>query len=784
MLTLLTTFLYAQVPADQEVIVIEGGVENIGLLEKTINEDVLDNGNRINPNRVYMLKANTVYFMESRIQFGGPDIEETSATLTIVGEEVEGGKKPIVLSSPRDGGNAFTHVVHGSLTLKNLYWPARTVSNRGATLFSILRDRQTLRMEDVVTEFALSGDLISMRQVDGPANIFLKDCYFRDNSQFENSFNFAVIARGDNGEPIDTLSVQNCTVANSGLTFFGKNNPINFLFFDHNSIINTPKYVFFFEQYKEAYFTNNLFVNCNWEGECQSTQETQLQSQIAEAATGGHPVGITNVMEIDPMLWELGHGFVPEMEDVIWLSSNNIHFTSPFLDKYYNGEFNDVGDFPLSYRAWSADISDEDLPIPVTNVAPAFISNYAQAIINEYEGIIAEGNYDNTINPEVATKSIPNQEIGDEFARMARRNYGVPDPGDFDKLSIAFGDLDPTTIPGVETENGDGITQISDFIEDFSYAADVRSEIDGMPMGALTWWSDMEYDADGALATVQEYYNNLLNGGGVDPTEILADFNGSFENDFDFWRFYEVPNAIGSVAEIVTDPEHVIDGEKAARITYVEPTDDLVDRSLDSWDSNTPLQPNTEYFGSFWAKKDAASPEGSIQTTYGLFDAERNVVGESGEGFPLTNEYQQFEFSFTTNENTDRGWLAFRWKTADNSAFLPGIIYIDHVRLSTDRALVPVKNVSADNLIAQLKEVYPNPFNDVTTINYNLVEAANVQVVIYNSYGQQVAELLNGKVPAGEHQLTWDAQHLPNGIYTVGLKTGDTLSAKRVILLK
>lgn len=780
MLILTTAFLHAQVPADQEVIVIEGGTENIGLLEKTINEDVLADGSRINPNRVYMLKANTIYFMQSRIQFGGPDIPESNATLTIIGEE--GGKKPIILSSPLDGGDAFTHNVHGSLTLKNIYWPARTTSNKGATLFSLLRTEQTLYLEDMVHEFALNGDLYSLRQVEGPANIIIKNSYFRDNSQFANSFNFAVVARGDNGEPIDSLIVQNSTVANSGLTFFGKNNPINFVFFDHNTIVNTPKYVFFFEQYKEAYFTNNIFINCNWEGECQSTQETQLQSQIENALTGGHPVGITNLMPIDSNLWQLGHGSVPAQEDVKWLSSNNVHFTSPFLNNYYNGQFNDVGDYPLSYRAWSADIEEGDLPIPVTSVPPPFISDYTQNLVDQYEGVIAEGNFDNTLDLDMVTKSIPDQTIGDEFARMGRRNYGVPNPGEFDPLSIAFGDLDPTTVPGVETENGDGISTVTDFIEDFSYTSDARSAIDNKPMGSLLWWTGDEgqYDEDGALQTVLDYYQFLLEG---DTTvNVLAGFNGSFEQDLQFWRFYEVPNSLGSVAEIVTDPEHVIDGEKAAKVTYVAADETLVDRSLDNWDSNMPLEAGKEYFGSFYAKKDSAST-GAIAMTMGFFDGDRNVVGEQGASYPLTNEYQQFYFNFTTTEDTEKGWLAFRWKSLDGADFVPGIVYLDHIQLSRDSLVVSVEDLlGVDKRQGELKAVYPNPFNTSTTINYSLSEASNVEITIFDLYGRSIKQLVNEKLPAGAYEVEWSPNDAANGIYVVAMRAGRDVSFKQIVL--
>ncbi len=91
------TAVFAQVPAEQEVIVIPGGAGNIGLLETTINEDVDASGNRINPNRIYQLQKDKIYIMQSAIEFGN-ELTDTTSTLIIIGEE--GGNLPVVLMQP------------------------------------------------------------------------------------------------------------------------------------------------------------------------------------------------------------------------------------------------------------------------------------------------------------------------------------------------------------------------------------------------------------------------------------------------------------------------------------------------------------------------------------------------------------------------------------------------------------------------------------------------------------------------------------------------------------
>jgi hypothetical protein len=460
--------------------------------------------------------------MQSRIQFGGTNVLDTTSTLIIVGET--GGNKPIVFMTPKDGGPAFTNLVHGSLTLKNIYWPATTTTNLGVTLFMLYRSRQTLRVEDCVTEGCIGGDLLDLTNVRGPANIFFKNCYFRDNTQFTNSWNFATVIRGTNGEPIDTLWVENTTVSNSGLTFFGKLNPIKFLFFDHNTIVNTPKYVFFWDQYLEAYFTNNIFINCNWEGECPATYLSQLPDGVIS--------GVTNLDTITANLWQLGHGFVPAETDVKWLSSNNLHFTSPFLNTYYQGGYDTISaNYPVSSRDWGFLPPGTTLPTRVVNVPPVFINQKTKGLIDAYKNIVAEHNYDNTTDPQMHTPGIKNQAVGDEFGKKAILDYGVAPAGTtFNPLLIAFGDRDPATVPGIESENGGGFAKISDLVEDFSYNASITSTIDSRKLGALHWWSGQveTYNGADALANIKSYFATVAVGverTGESPNRFNLDQN-------------------------------------------------------------------------------------------------------------------------------------------------------------------------------------------------------------------------------------------------------------------
>jgi len=83
-----------------------------------------------------------------------------------------------------------------------------------------------------------------------------------------------------------------------------------------------------------------------------------------------------------------------------------------------------------------------------------------------------------------------------------------------------------------------------------------------------------------------------------------------------------------------------------------------------------------------------------------------------------------------------------------------------------------------------LTQNYPNPFNPETVIEYALPIRSEVKLIIYNLRGQQVALLINGTVPAGNHRVTWNASNFASGIYFYRLQADDFVQTKKMVLLK
>ncbi len=83
-----------------------------------------------------------------------------------------------------------------------------------------------------------------------------------------------------------------------------------------------------------------------------------------------------------------------------------------------------------------------------------------------------------------------------------------------------------------------------------------------------------------------------------------------------------------------------------------------------------------------------------------------------------------------------------------------------------------------------LAQNHPNPFNPSTTIKFSLPRTTSVVLKVYSILGQEVATLVNGKVTAGFHEVTWNAGNAPSGVYLYRLVAGDWSETRKMILLR
>ena len=99
--------------------------------------------------------------------------------------------------------------------------------------------------------------------------------------------------------------------------------------------------------------------------------------------------------------------------------------------------------------------------------------------------------------------------------------------------------------------------------------------------------------------------------------------------------------------------------------------------------------------------------------------------------------------------------------------------------------------IDGENLPTEfaLHNNYPNPFNPITNILYDIPEVSDVTLEIYNVMGQRVRTLVQGSHEPGRYQITWNAtndfgQGLSSGMYIYRIQAGDFVSVKKLVLMK
>jgi len=131
---------------------------------------------------------------------------------------------------------------------------------------------------------------------------------------------------------------------------------------------------------------------------------------------------------------------------------------------------------------------------------------------------------------------------------------------------------------------------------------------------------------------------------------------------------------------------------------------------------------------------------------------------------------------FTSGRTAGRGFVIAGVVVSD------GIIFGDNSAAATGTARIAVGGQSPVQLV--LHQNAPNPFNPSTEIAFEVPTDGPVQLAIYNLVGQEVARLVDERLPAGGHRVWWDASGQPTGTYMYVLQTGVFREQRKMLLMR
>jgi hypothetical protein len=108
--------------------------------------------------------------------------------------------------------------------------------------------------------------------------------------------------------------------------------------------------------------------------------------------------------------------------------------------------------------------------------------------------------------------------------------------------------------------------------------------------------------------------------------------------------------------------------------------------------------------------------------------------------------------------------------------FHPAIVFIHES--NTDHYLESVQKPF------ETSTIYPNPSNSSFAIRFFVPHSVHAEVIVYNLLGQQISRIAGQMFSAGWHDLQWNANDSPSGIYLAVFSTPTYQMTKKLILLK
>jgi hypothetical protein len=149
-----------------------------------------------------------------------------------------------------------------------------------------------------------------------------------------------------------------------------------------------------------------------------------------------------------------------------------------------------------------------------------------------------------------------------------------------------------------------------------------------------------------------------------------------------------------------------------------------------------------------------------------------DIPGSFIAGHGTTTEAQVY--TYVDNSPQGEGWYRLSQMDLDGR-----VHYSEPVQVGS------VTGVGANQPAAfSLSQNYPNPFNPATQISFGIAQAGQVRLVVFDQLGREVATLVDGALPAGQHAAAFNAAGLASGVYFARLTSGSQTSMIRMMLMK
>jgi len=315
--------------------------------------------------------------------------------------------------------------------------------------------------------------------------------------------------------------------------------------------------------------------------------------------------------------------------------------------------------------------------------------------------------------------------------------------------------------------------------------------IKGGYVGSLTW-----YENDG----LANFTAHMINSDALGARSVYArDLDGDGDTDvllasdlYNEIAWYENDGQANFTNHVITTDAL---GAESVYATDVDGDGDMDVLSASAWDNKIAWYENVGHggFTIHMITTDALGAE-SVYATDVDGDGDMDVLSASGGDGKIIWYENDGQANFTTHMITTDALGACSIHTAD----VDGDGDMDVLSASSkdgkivwyeQLTLTPVESQEKVLLEHQLYDNFPNPFNPSTTISYDLRHPSEVNILVYDIWGQKVATLVSENQAAGCHAVEWNGLNAQGkavgaGMYLYVIRARDFAETRRMLLLK
>jgi hypothetical protein len=154
-----------------------------------------------------------------------------------------------------------------------------------------------------------------------------------------------------------------------------------------------------------------------------------------------------------------------------------------------------------------------------------------------------------------------------------------------------------------------------------------------------------------------------------------------------------------------------------------------------------------------------------------------------------TFEFTTIENSFIPGSGTSADQHYYSFVDSSGAAYSYRLMQIDRSGVvHYSEAILPMASTGVEPPAAPadfaLYQNYPNPFNPTTGLRYQVAGVSEVELVVYDLLGKEVAVLVNERKSPGTYETRFDGSGLSSGVYIYRLVAGKYVETRRMVLVK